>query len=359
MRFARERLEPCEQLVPLDPLGEGAAWRALAGPELGEIEARHDGVLRNGLGTHVRKRRLHPFRLFKGARAVALGERQQDEAPIQERRKRGRGRPQSGEFVENFPRFRRAAELQQSQSLLQTPMTQSLRVARRFCIFQNRQRLAGALLLQEIGRQIEARPDGARRTLECLPQELLGALQLAADPHEGAQVGERGGMGTIDGERLAHRSLGVLDRALGVAREPVIDPGVGPPRIELNGGGEGLLGARVLAERRKSLAIGVMRRREFWRAPAGFARRGQRGLVVADREMRDRGVKERAGIVSKRRLRRLEARERLCVPPGGLERDAELKLGLRIAGVESDGPAQEFDRRGDVVGAKRFDAAVT
>ncbi len=181
---------------------------------------------------------------------------------MEERRKGGRGRPQSGEFVENFPRFRRAAELQQSQSLLQTPMTQSLRVARRFCIFQNRQRLAGALLLQEIGRQIEARPDGARRTLECLPQELLGALRLAADPHEGAQVGERGGMGPIDGERLAHRSLGVLDHALGVAREPVIDPSVGPPRIELNGGGEGLLGARVIAERRPSLAVGVVRRRE-------------------------------------------------------------------------------------------------
>ena len=172
-------------------------------------------------------------------------------------------------------------------------------------------------------------------------------------------------MGRIGGERLAHRGLGVLDSALGVAREPVIDPGVGPPRIELNGGGEGLFGARVVAERRKSLAIGVMRRREFWRAPAGFARRGQRGLIVADRETRDRGVKERAGIVSKRRLRRFEARERLGVPAGGLERDAELKLGLRVAGVERDRSAQAarspsrrhsreaLRRRGEAIAAHR------
>ena len=53
------------------------------------------------------------------------------------------------------------------------------------------------------------------------------------------------------------------------------------------------------------------------------------------------------GIVSERRLRRLEARERLGAPSGGLERDAELRLSLRVAGVERDGSAQEFDRQRD------------
>jgi hypothetical protein len=100
-----------------------------------------------------------------------------------------------------------------------------------------------------------------------------------------------------------------------------------------------------------------MGRREFWRAPAGFARRGQRGLIVADREMRDRGVKERAGIVAERRLRRFEARERLGVPSCGLERDAKLEFCARIGLGALDGLAQEFDRRGDVVRPQGLDAA--
>ena len=55
--------------------------------------------------------------------------------------------------------------------------------------------------------------------------------------------------------------------------------------------------------------------------------------------MRDGGVEEWAGIVAGRRLRCLKRVERLGVPPRGLERNAELKLSVRVAGVELDGPA--------------------
>ena len=331
MRLARERLKPREQLVPCGPMGEGMARRVLRRPEFGEIEPRHDRVLGNSVGAHVRKGELHSLRLLAGARAVAFGERQQDEAPMQEGRKRGRRRPRAHEFVENFARFRRATELQQSQSLLEAPVAQSDEIVRRLRALEKRQRLRRALLLEEVGGQIEARADGVRRARDRLLQEPLSRLRLPGDPHEGAQVGERGGMGRIGGERLAHRGLGVLDRALAIAREPVIDPGVGPARIQLNGRGESLLRARGLAERRPSLAIGVVRRRELRRAPAGFARRDKRGLMVAEREMRDGGVKERARDRLRATLAPPEARERLGVPPRGLERDAELKLGLRVA----------------------------
>jgi hypothetical protein len=182
-------------------------------------------------------------------------------------------------------------------------------------------------------------------------------LRFARDPHEGAEIGKGGGMARIGGERHAHRSLGVLDSALGVAREPVIDPGVGPARVQLDRGGEGLFGALSLAERRKSLAVGVMRRREFRGAPAGFARGDQRGLIVADREMRDGGVPERRGIVCARGLRFLEAGDRLGMPPRGLQGDAELKLGLGVARLQLKGAAQVLDRRGKVVRAQRFEPA--
>ena len=146
-------------------------------------------------------------------------------------------------------------------------------------------------------------------------------------------------MGRIGDERALHGDLGVIDCVLTIAREPVIDPGVGPPRIELNGGGEGLFGALSLAERRPGLAVGVMRRRKFRPAPAGFARRVEHGLIVAERKMRNGRVKERAGIVAGRRLRLSEAPKRFGMTPCGLKHNAKLKLRVQVARVELDGPA--------------------
>ena len=115
-------------------------------------------------------------------------------------------------------------------------------------------------------------------------------------------------MGRIGGERLPHGDLCVFDGALAIAREAVVDPRVSPMRIQLDCRGEGLLGARRLAHRRPGLAIGVMRRRELGRPPAGFARCDERSVILADGEMRDSGVEKRGGIVSERRLRLFEAR---------------------------------------------------
>ena len=114
-------------------------------------------------------------------------------------------------------------------------------------------------------------------------------------------------MAGLGGERLPHGVLGVFDGALAITRKPVIDPGVGPARILPNRNGEGLLGARRLAHRRPGLAIGVMRRRELRRPPAGFARCDERSVILADGEMRDSGVEKRGGIVSEGRLRLFEA----------------------------------------------------
>ena len=72
-------------------------------------------------------------------------------------------------------------------------------------------------------------------------------------------------------ERLAQRGLGVLDGALAIARQPVIDPGLGPGGGEPEGGGEGLLGPRRLTHREPRLAIGVVRLRQMGCGVAGVA----------------------------------------------------------------------------------------
>jgi hypothetical protein len=154
----------------------------------------------------------------------------------------------------------------------------------------------------------------------------------SADAHalEGGEIGLRRSVARSVTERLAHGD----HCALPIAREGVVDPGVGPARALLKGRGEGLFSAHGLAERRPGLTIRIMRRRELRGAPAGFARHDERGLVVAELEMRHGGVEKRRRIVSEQRLRRLEALKRIVMAPGGLQGDAELKLTFRAAGVE-------------------------
>ena len=89
---------------------------------------------------------------------------------MHERRESGRDRTQPREIVENDARFRRAAELQQGQSLLETPVAQSRGVAWRLGAVEQRQSLGRALLLEEVGRQVEARAGGVRLARDRLLQ---------------------------------------------------------------------------------------------------------------------------------------------------------------------------------------------
>ena len=54
---------------------------------------------------------------------------------------------------------------------------------------------------------------------------------------------------------FAHRLFGVIDRALPITGDAVVDPGVDPGGIELERCGESLLGARRLAQRQPDLAV--------------------------------------------------------------------------------------------------------
>jgi hypothetical protein len=157
--------------------------------------------------------------------------------------------------------------------VLQMPMAQRRRVlGQRGRGVQGRERVGRALLLQQHGDQVEPGAGILRRAGEALAQQHLGRLDLAADVHERAQIRGRRSMAGGAEQRLAHPRLGVLDVALPVARDAVIDPGVRPTRCQLKSGGERALGVGVIAQRRPGLPVSVVRLRPVRRVVAGIAR---------------------------------------------------------------------------------------
>jgi hypothetical protein len=126
-------------------------------------------MLWNRLRAHFREGSLHPLCFIRGACGIAFGERQQNKPPVQEGCKRRWRRPQSLKLIENGSRFRRAAELQQGQGLLESPMAQRSWVARRRRAVQKRHRFGRSFFLQKIGRQIESRSDVVRRDQTNVP----------------------------------------------------------------------------------------------------------------------------------------------------------------------------------------------
>ena len=156
-------------------------------------------------------------------------------------------------------------------------------------------------------------------------------------------------------ERLAHRGLGVLDGALAIARDAVIDPGVGPHRVQPNGFGKGTFGFDRVALGQPCLAIHVVGLRKT-RAPlAGFARRVKRVPWLVEGKLRNRGVQERDGIIGQELLRRREEFQCVVVVSGPLQGDAEIELGQTVLRIGADGTGEQFDRFGKCVFAQARD----
>ena len=120
-------------------------------------------------------------------------------------------------------------------------------------------------------------PRGAMPYRVAETEELVHVLDLAADTHEGAQIGGGRGMAGCAEQRLAHRRLGVLDVSLPVTRDAVIDPGVGPTWCQLQSGGESAFGVGVIAQRRPGLPVSVMSLGPIRRSVTGVARSLERG----------------------------------------------------------------------------------
>jgi hypothetical protein len=64
--------------------------RIAAGPELGQVEMRHDPVLGGSLRPEGGERRFHALGLHAGAREIALFEREQHLPPLPQHRELGR-----------------------------------------------------------------------------------------------------------------------------------------------------------------------------------------------------------------------------------------------------------------------------
>ncbi len=297
MLGARKRLRGLQQGVAGAPVRHRPRRLAFARPELGEIEMGHDRMFRDRLAAHGAQGRLHARGLPRRARLVAFESGDQHAPPGGQRRQRGEERSARLERLQRLARLPGTAQQQQAPARVAgCQLLIGADVGGRLDAAEQRERLGGALLLQEVGGEIETRAEVRRPALELASQQRLGRLRAAADAQERGQIGRGGGMIGREGEHPRRGRLGVLDRALPIAREPVVDPGVGPARGEPYRLGEGALGARGLSERGPGLAIGVMGGRQRRRVVAGLARRDQRGLGVARRQALDRpGQRRRQG----------------------------------------------------------------
>ena len=210
--------------------------------------------------------------------------------PVPQRRDLGRDRAECRECGEHRPCFIRPAKLQQRQGALQVPMAQ-----RRLVLRQRRRgieqgkRISRTLLLQKLGNEVEPDASILRCAREALAQQRLTGLDLAADTHEGTQIGGGRGMAGCAEQRLAHRRLGVLDVSLPVTRDAVIDPGVGPTWCQLQSGGESAFGVGVIAQRRPGLPVSVMSLGPIRRGVTGVARGLERGQRIGGAENVRRG----------------------------------------------------------------------
>ena len=182
---------------------------------------------------------------------------------------------------------RTGSELQQGERARVVPGRGRRRISRRRAVEQ-RQRLGPALLLQEVCGEVELCGGVARIGRHRLAQQRLGRVRIAGETQKGAEVGGGCGVTGIAQQRLAHRQDGVIDRVLPVAGDAPVHPGVGPVRPELQGGGEGLLGAPVLAKCRPGLAVGIVRLGLLRRGMAGGAGGLKCGPMIAGGEVSDR-----------------------------------------------------------------------
>ena len=138
------------------------------------------------------------------------------------------------------------------------PVAPRLRALRRGCRIEQRERIGGALLRQQVSHEVETRADIVRCGGKRFAQQRLRGLGLAGDAQEGAEIGYRGRVAGPADQRLPHRGLGVLDGALAIARDAVIHPGIGPGRCQAQRGREGLLRPDRLARRQPGFAVSVM-----------------------------------------------------------------------------------------------------
>ena len=243
------------------PLRESLGVFALARPEFGEVVARHDLVFEHGVRPHGFERGLHRRR----PTARASARRPSASASSTSRHSRigassgGRG-AERVELAKRGARLVGPAEGDQRQRPLQMPVARgSDVVGGGIDLVQKRQRLGGSLLLQALGDEVQPRAGIVRVARQRLAQQRLGRIVTAGE----AQTAPRdwsvaAGWPGCRLQGAGHGPLGVLDRALRVAREAKIDPGVGEARPQLNGDGEGLLGPRRLAGGNPGLAKSVM-----------------------------------------------------------------------------------------------------
>ena len=191
--------------------------------------------------------------------------------------------------------------------------------------------------------QVEPNGDCVVRARKRGAQKALGALHLAADAHERAQIGERRLRVGVSAQCEAHCQFGFLDGAHSVAGDAKIDIGVGPTRLELGRLAESPRRLLRVPDGEARLAVGVMRRGPLRSAMTSFACRKQSRLGVADGEQGNRAVQVRRVVIREGPLGSSEGANGLVMSTCPLKRDPELQSHWTVRGVDGQ---RRFPKRG-------------
>ena len=192
--------------------------------------------------------------------------------------------------------------------------------------------------------QVEPNGDCVVRARKRGAQKALGALHLAADAHERAQIGERRLRVGVSAQCEAHCQFGFLDGAHSVAGDAKIDIGVGPTRLELGRLAESPRRLLRVPDGEARLAVGVMRRGPLRSAMTSFACRKQSRLGVADGEQGNRAVQVRRVVIREGPLGSSEGANGLVMSTCPLKRDPELQSHWTVRGVDGQRRFQSADR---------------
>ena len=150
---------------------------------------RHDAMLGHGVRPHGVERSRHARGVLARPGRIALRERQQDLPPMPKGREFGRDGAERGESLERRPGLAGAGELEQRQRPLQLPVSGRAQLGRRLRRVEQCQGFGGALLLEQVGREIKPGSGVPGFARDHVAQEDLGRLGLSGNAQEGSKIG--------------------------------------------------------------------------------------------------------------------------------------------------------------------------
>jgi len=206
------------------------------------------------------------------------------------------------------------------------------------------QRIRRTLLLQQHRREIDAQFARVRVARQRRAQHRLGLLAGAGQMQERREVADGGAMRRHGRQGTTHRGRRALEVAVSILDKAQIDPGIGECRRGREHAAKCRLGRPKLPPGQMRHAAHIERLRRPRRTAFRLVRRGERRAGIAERQRRRRQIHRRRGILGQQRHAGAEQRRRLRVPPGLVQRQAEMQVRIGIIRRGGAGTLEQRDR---------------